>query len=265
MQYRELAPPPPLRGLVRCLWWLDRTYSDSGPAELVWPSTTVELIVHFGDRYRRASDVLPHAFVIGPLTRFVTLGSNGRVRLIGARCFPWGFAHLFGQPLRELRNLTLPLDALAPRAARQLTERLAEAEPSRALEILTTYLIGQLRSKDRLATWRGVRRASSVDALVAESGLSLRQLERHFDDYVGVSPKQLVRIERFNRARQAIVQDGSRNLLDIAYAHAYADYAHMTRDFKDFLGLTPATFRNWARTIAGEPADVEFLQKPAPA
>jgi hypothetical protein len=139
--YREFRPPEPLRDAVRCLWCLERTYVADDDTELVWPQTSVELIVHYGDRYRKAETPelpIPHAFVIGPLTRFIRLRSPGRVQLVGARFYPWGFASLFGGPLRELRNAVLPLDCLTANAA-ALEDRLSEASPQQAVALLGRY------------------------------------------------------------------------------------------------------------------------------
>jgi AraC-like DNA-binding protein len=103
----------------------------------------------------------------------------------------------------------------------------------------------------------------------ADSGLSVRQLERHFDAVVGVSPKQLLRIVRFNSARRALVSSPSTPLLEVAYTSRYADYSHMSRDFKEFFGITPRDFLEWIRPHAtrtgADPQDVVFLQDDAVA
>ena len=36
-------------------------------------------------------------------------------------------------------------------------------------------------------------------------------------------------------------------LSELALEHGYADQAHMTREFKDFTGITPATYRRRSR------------------
>jgi hypothetical protein len=90
--YREYRPVAELRPYIRCFWHLDRTCVPDEPPEIVWPQLSVEVIFHFGDRYvgpTLSAGPLPHAFTIGPLSRFVPLRSPGRVRLLGARCYPW--------------------------------------------------------------------------------------------------------------------------------------------------------------------------------
>lgn len=271
--YREFRPPEALRDAVRCLWCLDRTYVAGQDTEVVWPQGSVELIVHYGDRYRlagRSELPIAHAFIMGPLTRFVELRSPGRVQLVGARCYPWGFASLFGGPLRELRNAVLPLDVLTPSAA-SLEDHLSEASAEQAVAILGRYLLSRRRSAAHVPfparDLSDVPGLSDVPSLARDRGLSVRQLERHFDAVVGVSPKQLLRIARFNSARRAILSGPSAPLLEVAYASRYADYSHMTRDFKEFLGVTPHEFVRWIRpgplATSAEFQDVVFLQDDA--
>jgi transcriptional regulator GlxA family with amidase domain len=104
-----------------------------------------------------------------------------------------------------------------------------------------------------------------VQSLTEQAGLSLRQLERHFDDEVGVSPRHFARVVRFNDARKAILQEPTRNLLAVAFDCRYTDYSHMTRDFQQFLGLTPARLRRVVQAARSAEANVEFLQESAPA
>jgi transcriptional regulator GlxA family with amidase domain len=100
-----------------------------------------------------------------------------------------------------------------------------------------------------------------VASLVTDTGFSVRQIQRHFDDAVGVSPKQLLRIMRFNSARRALLGSPSTPLLEVAHASRYADYSHMSHDFKEFLGLTPHEFKRWIRPRVGaDLEDVAFLQ-----
>ncbi len=78
------------------------------------------------------------------------------------------------------------------------------------------------------------------------SGLSERQLERRFNDAIGVSPKLLGSILRFRALFDALnetASDGPRApWLDAAIAIGYFDQAHMIRDFRRFAGQPPQAF-----------------------
>ncbi|MFN3150774.1 DUF6597 domain-containing transcriptional factor [Bremerella sp.] len=78
-------------------------------------------------------------------------------------------------------------------------------------------------------------------------GKSRRQLERTFLDVVGVSPKLFASIVRFQHAAERIARPGA-TLADIALASGYSDQSHMTNDFRQLAGTSPAKF--FARYVA---------------
>ncbi len=85
----------------------------------------------------------------------------------------------------------------------------------------------------------GLRR---VDELSAASGMTARSLQRLFADYVGVSPKWVMRRARLHEAAERA--DGG-DPVDWAWLAAdlgYADQAHLTRDFTATLGVSPARY-----------------------
>jgi AraC-like DNA-binding protein len=81
-----------------------------------------------------------------------------------------------------------------------------------------------------------------VDELSVVSGLSVRALQRLFSDYVGVSPKWVMRRARLHEA--ALRADGGEPVDWAALASdlGYADQAHLTRDFTATIGVPPARY-----------------------
>jgi AraC-like DNA-binding protein len=73
-------------------------------------------------------------------------------------------------------------------------------------------------------------------------GCSRKHLISEFRQHIGLSPKPLARILRFNRAVQVI--EKSRRVAWAALAHdcGYYDQAHFIRDFHAFAGSTPGEF-----------------------
>lgn len=64
-------------------------------------------------------------------------------------------------------------------------------------------------------------------------------MEREFRQRVGVSPKTLSRIARFQNLLRLSGRDASRSWSDLAAASGYADQAHLVREFREFSGTTP--------------------------
>src|SRR5262249_59217722 len=109
----------------------------------------------------------------------------------------------------------------------------------------------------------------SIDTLAAKANLSGRQLERRFLDEVGIPPKRLARIVRFQRALRVLAarQAGERGA-DLAARLGYADQAHFIRDFREFAGHTPTEHASLESALTalftGGPAALLIVRPPRP-
>ena len=79
--------------------------------------------------------------------------------------------------------------------------------------------------------------------LSQEIGYSQKHFIELFRGQVGVSPKQYLRIMRFQRAIETIEKNGSVRWSTIALESGYYDQAHFIHDFKLFSGFTPNEYR----------------------
>ncbi|MEO8876088.1 MAG: AraC family transcriptional regulator, partial [Polyangiaceae bacterium] len=80
-----------------------------------------------------------------------------------------------------------------------------------------------------------------VSIIADEVGVSERQLERLFDERVGIGPKSLARVVRMRRALSAFAEHrGNASWSRIAAHVGYADQAHLARDIVRFTSLTPS-------------------------
>jgi AraC-like DNA-binding protein len=76
--------------------------------------------------------------------------------------------------------------------------------------------------------------------LSLEVDLGRRQLERAFQDLVGVTPKAFARIVRFRAVVSELRRIGrAPRWADLAATFGYFDQAHLDREFQSLAGLTP--------------------------
>lgn len=73
-------------------------------------------------------------------------------------------------------------------------------------------------------------------------GVSLRTLERSFQINVGISPKEYIRIIRFNYIFEYLLQHSFEGWQEITHQFGYYDQSHFIRDFKAITGYTPGEF-----------------------
>ncbi|GGQ71558.1 helix-turn-helix domain-containing protein [Streptomyces asoensis] len=155
----------------------------------------------------------------------------------GVRLYPGTAPALLGVPAHELRDRRVELTDLWPAAeVRRLSGRIAAAaDPGTALEELA---LERAAPPDRalrrlvhaLAAGRAV--ADTADEL----GLGARRLHRLSLASFGYGPKTLARILRLQRAL-ALARRGV-PYAQTAQRAGYADQAHLSRDVREFTGLT---------------------------
>jgi AraC-like DNA-binding protein len=81
-----------------------------------------------------------------------------------------------------------------------------------------------------------------VDELSSASGLTVRSLQRLFADYVGASPKWVMRRARLHEAAERADSGELVDWAELATDLGYADQAHLTRDFTDTIGVSPTRY-----------------------
>ena len=254
MRYKEIKPTNALARLVECFWTLEEScVREPIQAESILPDGCVELILNFGDRFREhrndgQPELQPQNIVVGQMTRPVLISPAGSVQLFGIRFQPGGTVPFFRIPMQELTNRVLALGSLNPEFERDLISRVEAAQSISgriaAVEKLLADRAGSYKHESwvpELAT-RIVQCGGrvSMDALATAAGVSGRQLERRFMRDVGIGPKLLCRILRFQQVFQAFQQNAF-NWAAVAADCGYYDQAHLIRDFQQFAGQTPAS------------------------
>jgi AraC-like DNA-binding protein len=251
VRYREFPPVPELAAIVDRVWTVEGERGEHDP-EPILPDGRPELILHLGSPFERvgsdgASERQPTRLVAGQLTGQLLVRPTGTIAVLGVRFHPHGAAAVFDAPQHELTGQPMALDAIAPPLARTLAAvQNRTADPLEAAVLVQRALVGSVdraRLDPRIAlAVAAIGRTCgrvSIDRLAAAAEMTRRHLERRFLTAVGVSPKRLARIARFQRALRLLGSDTRRPGTDTAAACGYADQAHFVRDFSRLAGCSP--------------------------
>jgi methylphosphotriester-DNA--protein-cysteine methyltransferase len=257
MEYREWPPHPALRPLVRAYWALHGPTLPSCP-QPVLPDGSSELVVHRGRPFHRHTagrprERQPPRLFVGQMRAPVVLEPDGQADVVGIRFRPHGAFVLLACPQHALADAIPDVDALGLGWLSAATRRARDAETAeRALAVLEDALLARLRRRGaggdpRVATAVALIEAAGgdvrVEAAAAEAGASRRHLERLFLDEVGVGPKVLARLARFQAAAARVVGQPSAPLAAVSGDTGYFDQSHMIRDFLAFSGSSPEDLR----------------------
>ncbi|ASO20388.1 AraC-like DNA-binding protein [Actinoalloteichus hoggarensis] len=221
--YRERRPPASLSGLVRCVW-----HAQESTTRLIVPDGCLDVIVT-ADR----------VFVAGPDTRAWRSTVPPGTAITGLRFEPGQAARVLGVPADALRNSRVDLAELWGRTGTSLAERL-RAEPAALAQVFANRPIAPRDPEVTEVVARIDAGATRISTVIADVALSERQLRRRFRAAVGYGPATYLRVSRLRRAVAAAEHGGT--LAEIAGEAGYADQPHLSRDCREFTGLSPAVF-----------------------
>jgi AraC-like DNA-binding protein len=179
----------------------------------------------------------------------------GLGRVLGVRFRPGGFRAILGRPVATITDRTISLSSVYELDS-DATEAavLAGEDDAGMMQAAETILRTRLPPVDetvdlvqgiieRIAADRTLNR---VDELCTQVDLGERALQRLFSDYVGVSPKWVIRRSRLHDAASRLANAEDVNLTHLAQDLGYSDQAHFARDFKAIVGRSPSDYRRSA-------------------
>ncbi len=169
---------------------------------------------------------------------------------------PGGMHALLGVDLQQLAGKVLTAEASGDTGLQELDRMFKSTpDPPQIAALVDAFLLGHLPHNEDVNYLRLRKVVAACDAakgnitaaqMAAVACLSERQFLRVFRQYVGVPPKQFVRLRRFHSAlqdMQSTVSKSSVDLLGIALAHGYYDLSHMAAEFQQMGCVSPSQFR----------------------
>ncbi len=201
-----------------------------------------------GETYRQSN--LPHPvqhLVVDPQRQSGLFGCtkgrfdydlSGSGAVLAARFHPAAASVIYNGPMSDLTDgfhkLTLPTDAPSPDMIDPLADIIRDiraplsniASEARAIVELIEQTPTLLRVAD----------------VSEKTGIRIRQLQRLFAEYIGVSPKWVIERYRMFEAVDALNNSRDVNLADLALRLEYSDQAHFNKQFKKMTGTSPGAY-----------------------
>src|SRR3954469_8272728 len=251
MQYRTFRPGPPLEGLVEYMWALRDAPAHS--TERIVPSGTLELVVNLHEDALRIYDSssgnhlrYSGAVVSGAYRRFFVIDARDHASIVGVHFKPGGAWPFLGVPPGELADQHIDLEMLWGRSAIALREQLCTAATTAdrfaVLEAALRSRLPELRSGHpavRVALEQLDRPRATVGGVATGLQLSHRRFIEVFTAEVGMTPKRLSRVLRFQRASALARRIDNPDWARLARACGYFDQSHLINDIGEFTGTSP--------------------------
>ncbi|MGD1919201.1 MAG: helix-turn-helix domain-containing protein, partial [Pleurocapsa sp.] len=219
----------------------------------VIPASELQMIFHYKTPFREVDKrdrhlIQPRSLICGQQTEYKDIVSSDSIGMLAVVFYPYALRAFLPNLVSEFTDRSISLNDLFPAETNILEERIIEANSVRSrILLIENFLLKRLTilnsfsiTKEAVNIITKVNGQITVGEMANKLNLSKRQLERIFLADVGISPKKLGRIIRFNTSIKlfSLVEP----LTALAYEAGYFDQSHLVRDFREFSGLSPKEF-----------------------
>lgn len=222
------SPSPELARYVRRYWVVSWDYREPYRQKIV-PYPHVHLTFRPGG-----------AAVQGVSSGYQIKVLEGRDGVFGVEFRPGCFRPFLRAPVSTITDRSIDAEAVFGRDLPDPPE----------VETVERFLLAHLPEPDpradeaadavaRIAAGPALTR---VDVLADELGMSVRQLQRLFAEYVGIGPKWVIRRYRLHEVTERLANGIEIDWASLAAELGYADQAHFTKDFTAMFGETPTWY-----------------------
>jgi len=253
--YQLRAPDAALAPYVEHYWFV--THPDGEPVHLrvdVFVDARADLILNSGVSYLRetiggGSIQLAESNLDAQRLEPIRISQRGLVEIAGVRFRLGGLGPFVREPLAPWTGLTpRPELVLGPEAVR-LERALADTDDlDEKTRLLDEFLLARL---DAGGTYPAFAR--ELAALVATDGITStpataterRHRARLFERYLGIPPRTVGRILRFQFTLRSLMREPDGSLAALASTAGYYDHAHFIREFRVMTGGVPRGYRGY--------------------
>lgn len=241
MEYKETKPCTELEPFIHSFWEMKGGEHDR-QWERNFPDGCAGLVLNLGDTCITDNGSITMEFgktyVVGAMTSFKDRFVDNNTHLLGVCLKPATFSNFYNYaPQNELTNNTVEFDKTHSFNIDGILKNPAN--------YLNQFYTDRIRKRDNqlqsiLEDIHNSNGQLTIYELARRNYKTIRQLERNFRTYIGISPKEYSNIIRFQNALTVIKKaDNKRSLLDIAFECGFYDHSHLANDIKRNTGLAP--------------------------
>ncbi len=265
IHYAQRVPAEELRNYIECYWILRMHHSALGRQRLI-PGGRIEMIINFGsalpwmvDEQNNVSGYLGNGVsVMGQRNKIFYAVFEGSLDLIGVRFKPGGLSAFTHLPAKYLLNELVEgenvFGPLINNWKQQMQSLRKDQEKFELMDSFLKSLTGRYHSVEPVIMniINGIKlndEPVSISAIGRQTGWNYKKLEREFLKYTGYTPKQYMRIVRFNKALRKIYTD-KQSLTATGFDFGYYDQAHFIKDCIQLTGTSPGRLQCKEQAIA---------------
>jgi AraC-like DNA-binding protein len=176
---------------------------------------------------------------------------EGKSHSFGIKFTPGGFFSFLGASVSSLANRSVLAHHVFGDVIDSLEQTILSTEDEEEMvSAANAFLLARIPEPDKkvdmarelVARIFRERDIFTVEDFAARTEMSVRSLQRLFSQYVGVSPKWVIRRYRLHELLEQMHSGKRLDWAQLAVDLGYFDQAHLINDFKSIVGYTPAEY-----------------------
>lgn len=262
-----IKPCSLLEPFIKYYWILDYESNVVEPIRVI-PYGCVQFTFYLGERINSLgsnndSSYKDQAVVTGQISSFFDVVPQGKIRLITIVFKPFGAKPFFDFPIFEIQNNIIPIKDINNKEWLDLENRLGDCVDNKSIvSCLENNLLKKLEKNTLFNSYSSINNERimlainriddskgtiNIKDLSSLACLSDKQFNRIFADYVGMNPKNFLRIIRYQSFLLKLQNSNIKatkavDFLDLVYDCGYYDQSHLINNFKEFTGYTPKEY-----------------------
>ena len=264
--YTEIAAVKELQSYIRCYWGTEKPHiqfeNDDAP-ELVIPYTCADIIYHIDYTDNTVTggvcgvnDCSFHAHGRGNIGHIVST--------FAIRFYAWSAYAYSDDSLQSTMNGYFDVGSRFEWLDKSIRPRLLELKALQEKISFTEQVLRKRLSDVRENavvnnTIQNIllnKGSLGIANLAKESFVSTRQLERLFHEYVGITPKKLSNLIRYQFLWRDVLAESDFDVLSAVHKYGYIDQSHLLREFKRYHSMDIHNARIMAFKDVGNIQDV---------
>ncbi|MEQ9426924.1 MAG: helix-turn-helix domain-containing protein [Cyclobacteriaceae bacterium] len=247
-QLIQFSPSKELSAFVKRYWIYKGSFQNADFMRIL-PFGAIDIIAHknVSMEYKCGSQIKkePLIFIEGQYLGPSFKKPAEQCEFLGITLHPWATKYLLDSPAAELTGHVVDIELINRKLKAQLcmiidryplTESIGEH-----LDIMLTSFFSKLELSKSHKNLVKISLSSGID-LRSHWSQTSRSFQIKFKEIFGITWRQHNNKKRFLKAMD-LINKPDVSYAEIAYKAGYYDQAHFIRQFKEFAGLTPGSYR----------------------
>lgn len=250
--YTEIVPSDALKPYIRCFWGSQTTNINFTDRSLVTPDTCMDIIINVNYSKNGVQSV----FCGINDQPFVSQAeaTTDIISTFAIRFYAWAVPLFSSNDMKNVSNIFCnsehyfsTLTAKLERMVWLFPDLMKRAEQAE-LFLLEELNLNRVNINVMNAVYTMLKSMGNIQMadLSQYTSISPRQLERLFKIHIGMPPKKLASLIRYQNLWSELLRQPHVNIQDLVHKYGYTDQAHMLNDFKRFHTMTVSEAKEYA-------------------